>query len=507
MNVASLFRRWVRVMISSFFRRIEVDGLEHIPSEGGGVLVSWHPNGMIDPALIFDRFPRPIVFGARHSLFKWPGLGTILRALDTVPIYRAEDTHPGGQTPGGRERSGSTETSEEERRAANNASLAALADVVAGGSFACLFPEGDSHDAPHLIDLKTGAARFFFNAAGRTPPGQPAPVLLPVGLFYDRKRSFRSSVLVEFHPPIELPAELQIPPEEDASPEEQRRFYRAVTAAIESRLSDVILATDDWEIHFLMHRSRKLVRAERAARSGSSPKKPTMTERILGFERVWTGYRARLQTHPQQVEQLRSAIADYNSDLRALGIEDHELDGDPRLASVALILILGLQVIAVFVLFPPLLLVGYIVNGPSALLLWFLARRFASKKKDEATIKLLAGTILFPVTWALWGCIAFFSYELIRSYFPGMPDSALASSLVTTGLGVLGGGLALRYLRLVRETSRAVRVRLTRRRRQDCVARLRSVRSRLCDALDALGEGLELPGEVSEDGRIVHESG
>lgn len=506
MNIASLFRRCVRLVIGSFFRKIETSGLEHIPEDGGGILVSWHPNGMIDPALIFDRFPRSIVFGARHGLFRWPGLGGLLRALDTVPIYRAEDRFVASQGAAlGHDRAPSNSL-DDERRAANRASLDLLAGAVAGGSFACLFPEGDSHDAPHLIDLKTGAARILFAARQGSPAGIPSPVLLPVGLFYDRKRSFRSSVLVQFHPPIDLSPELSLFPPVGATPEDHRNHYRAITSAIENTLSEVIHATDDWEIHFLMHRCRKLVRAERAARSDSSPRKPTITEVVLGFERVWIGYQARLKTHPEEVASLRRQIADYDADLRALAIEDHELDSDPRLASVGLIVSLVLQVLVVFVLFPPLLLVGYIINGPTALLLWGLARKFSSKKKDEATIKLLAGTVLFPASWTIWAVVAFFSYEAIRSYFPAMPDSAWASSLVAVVLGVLGGSLALRYLRLTRETSRAVRVRLTRKRRRDCVARLRIVRSRLCDSLVGLAEGLELPGEVSQDGRVVHRS-
>ena len=231
-----------------------------------------------------------------------------------------------------------------------------------------------------------------------------------------------------------------------------------------------------------------------------------MAERVLGFERVWTGYQARLQTHPVEVADLRAEIEDYDADLRALGVEDHELDRAPQLASRGLVAILAAQVLAVFVLFPPLLLVGYVINGPSALLLWLLARRLGSKKKDEATIKAMAGTILFPLTWGLWALIAFYSYEMIRNYFPNMPDNALASSVLTVSLGILGGALALRYLRLARETSRAVRVRLTRRKRHECIGRLLLVRSRLCDALLALAAGLQLPGEVREDGRVVRES-
>jgi glycerol-3-phosphate O-acyltransferase/dihydroxyacetone phosphate acyltransferase len=486
-----LFRRWLRTLVSTFFRSVEVEGVENIPPEGGGILVSWHPNGMIDPALIFDRFPRRVVFGARHGLFSWPGLGAVLRALHTVPIFRADD---------------SDGTNEEARREANARSLHALAEVVAQGSFACLFPEGDSHDAPHLMDLKTGAARFYFAALAQTPPGTPPPVLIPVGLFYDRKRVFRSNALVEFHPPITLPERLRSGPPKNATEEQERAFYRSVTDEIDAVLSDAIFATEDWKIHFLMRRSRKLARAERAARSGASPRPASMSERVLGFERVWRGYQARLKTHPAEVAALRAEIAEYDADLRALGIEDHELDRSPRLASRGLVAILALQVITVFVLFPPLLLFGYAVNGPSVLALWFLARRFASKKKDEATIKVLVGTLLFPLTWAFWGLLSFHAYESIRTYFPTMPDNAIGSSLLTVTLGILGGALALQYLRIARETLRAVRVRLTRRRSQACIARLREVRSLLCDALDRLSAGLELPGEVHEDGRIVRDS-
>ena len=65
----------VRVLLRSFFRRIEVTGLEHVPASGGGLFVAFHPNGLIDPALIATRCPRPIVFGARHGLFAWPVVG------------------------------------------------------------------------------------------------------------------------------------------------------------------------------------------------------------------------------------------------------------------------------------------------------------------------------------------------------------------------------------------------------------------------------------------------
>ncbi|MEM7789676.1 MAG: 1-acyl-sn-glycerol-3-phosphate acyltransferase, partial [Bacteroidota bacterium] len=84
-------RAVVRTLMRVFFRDITVAGRRNVPEAGGGLLVAWHPNGVIDPALILSTFPGQIVFGARHGLLKWPLLGALMRGLGTVPIYRAQD--------------------------------------------------------------------------------------------------------------------------------------------------------------------------------------------------------------------------------------------------------------------------------------------------------------------------------------------------------------------------------------------------------------------------------
>ncbi len=85
--VRNIFRLALRI----FFRRIEVEGIENIPERGGGLIIAWHPNGVIDGMLVATECPRPIVFGARHGLIRFPVFGWILRCVGTVPIYRATD--------------------------------------------------------------------------------------------------------------------------------------------------------------------------------------------------------------------------------------------------------------------------------------------------------------------------------------------------------------------------------------------------------------------------------
>ncbi|MHC4392456.1 MAG: 1-acyl-sn-glycerol-3-phosphate acyltransferase, partial [Planctomycetota bacterium] len=316
-----------RCVVRIFFRRVEVIGLEELPrEEGGGILVSWHPNGMVDPGLILTHFPNHVVFGARHGLFKWPGLGIMLRAIGTVPIYRRKDLQKKAPT-------------DDKQKNANRGSLDALAKAVVDGRYSCLFPEGDSHDLPTLLQLKTGAARFYYRARELDPTRKPS--IVPVGLFYNHKRAFRSDALVVFHPPIEVPEELHDAPSAEEDPEGYREHCRALTQEIDRTLREVVHATESWELHYLMHRARKLVRAERALRAGKMDLGPTdMEERTFGFARVWAGYYTMLETNPEEVAALVDRTQRYDDGLRALGLHDHELDHPPRLGSKWLLAIL-----------------------------------------------------------------------------------------------------------------------------------------------------------------------
>jgi 1-acyl-sn-glycerol-3-phosphate acyltransferase len=477
----------LRLLVRLFFRRVEVEGIENVPEARGGLLVAWHPNGLIDPGLVLVQLPGRVVFGARHGLFSWPLLGWLMRSIGTVPIYRAADVKGDAES----------------RRAANRQSLDALARKIAEGSFSALFPEGVSHDAPHLMELKSGAARLYYRARQLQDAAERPPVIIPVGLHYDKKRAFRSSALVRFHPPLELPRELDVRPDPDEPDEETRERARRLTSEIEHALENVVQPTESWELHHLIHRVRKLVRAERAFRAGADPGRPKLLEKQLGFSRIWAGYHGRRESHPTEVDGVMGRVREYDADLRALRLEDHELDRNPRLASPWLALIVLAQIVIVYVLLPPLLIVGYVVNLPAALLCIGIAKAMSQAQKDEASLKLLAGAVLFPLSWIAAGVLAALGHLRLHEMFPALPDTPILAGVVTALLGAVGGAVGVRYGRLSRETLRAMRVRLRRRRRQHEVARLKLERGGLYEWIMRLAEGLDLPGEITRDGRIV----
>lgn len=459
-------RAWIQVLLRSFFKNIEVQGLEHVPTDRGGILVSWHPNGLIDPGLILATFPHRVVFGARHGLFSWPGLGWMMRGLGTVPIYRAADTD-------------SPQTSE--RRAANRESLDALAQEVANGAFSALFPEGISHDHAGLVGLKTGAARLYYRARELSRPNAPPPVLLPVGLHYDRKNRFRSRALVAFHPPMALPVVLDVTPSAHEADDVARRRAGELTGEIERVLEEVVGATEDWPTRRILLRVSSLVRAEHAARAGTEPE-PSLVEEVAEFARVRRLYNALQTRDKNEVAKLRSWVERYDARLADLNLEDADLDRDPALVSPWLAWLLLLQMLLVYFVLPPVLLLGYLVNAPTALTLRAVARLGAAYRKDEATLKVLGGAIAYPLTWIAAGILGARLHARLDAAY-ALPDSPAVAGVWIAFLSAAGGMAALRYLRVARLLARALRVRLTKRQRLRSLSLLRAQRARLYDHL------------------------
>ncbi len=483
----NLLIRLARLLVRTFFRKVEVVGLEHVPSTGGGLVVSWHPNALVDPVLILACMPRPVVFGARSGLFRWPLFGWMMRAVGTVPIHRAQDRG---------------ELSPEQRREANLGALDTLAQAVADGGISCLFPEGTSHDAPHLLPVKTGAARFYYRARALRPDAPP-PVIIPVGLHYDAKRHFRSKVLVRFHPPLRLPPELDLTPPSDEAPEPGRSRVRQLTDVIERVLREVVHATESWELHHHLHRASQLLRAERAKRAGVRLKPPSMLEEQVGFWRVWAGYQRWRAEDPALTEALLNRMVRYENGMEALGLQDHELDHPPVQSRALRAALFMAQVTAAFVVFPTLIALGGLVNLGPYLVIRQGARLAAKKGKDHATIKMAAGVVLYPLAWLIAGFLAAGAAFVLHEIEPLIPATPWLAAVVVVALAIAGGAVSLHYLRLLRITARALRVRLTRARQRVTLAKLRVERSDLVDLLEALGEGMDLPGSVTAEGMVI----
>ena len=89
--------------------------------------------------------------------------------------------------------------------AANTAAFASAVDALAHDATVAIFPEGTTHDQPHLAPLRTGVARIALQALDAGVTGLR---ILPVGIAYEDKVALRGRALVAFAPAIDVAAEV-----------------------------------------------------------------------------------------------------------------------------------------------------------------------------------------------------------------------------------------------------------------------------------------------------------
>ncbi len=355
-------RAILRLALRIFFRRVEIAGAERLPAEGPVVIVVNHPSALVDPMLLLAFLPRPAAFLAKEPIFRLPILGAMARALDSIPIYRAMD---GADTRRNRE------TFERARA------------LLAGGGVLALFPEGTSHDDPRMKPLKSGAARI---ALGTASSGPTLPLsIIPAGLVFTDKRTFRSEVLVAFGEAI--PVE---PGPLGECGEPAPAAVRALTARIEAGLAAVVLQAEEDEALALA------AAAERLFTEGAAT---TLAERVALRRRLLAG-RARLaERDPARLAQLERRLRMHLATLDLAGRRG-EAALRPGAAS-------ALGRAALCLVLAPVALPGAVLHAPAWIAVDRLAHRFARGDASmAATVKILAGLILYPLTWAAAGLAA-----------------------------------------------------------------------------------------------------
>lgn len=369
-----------RFLLRIFFRRIEVVGRERVPDEGPVLYVLNHPNGLLDPLFILCLSPRPVTFLAKAPLFDTFLVKHFVRAFECLPVYRASD---------------GDDTSK------NRASIEASIALLARGRALALFPEGKSHSEPRLEPLKTGAARIALSAsAPRREAERAAPVqIVPVGLDYDAKTTFRSHALLVYGEPIatpalELDAELR-PPSEAAE---------ALTREIAEAIGRVTLQAREAEAIELARDARRIWAASERDLAAEDPDDAALREPEAAaqqrFEleyRLLSGHARLREREGARLDATIARVRRYRAELALLGLE---VDQDPRPARALQRALAG--ELLVLPLLAPFALFGAIVHAPAYRLIDFVAHRMAKQAAEVlATIKLIAGFLFFPATYLL----------------------------------------------------------------------------------------------------------
>jgi glycerol-3-phosphate O-acyltransferase / dihydroxyacetone phosphate acyltransferase len=377
-----VFYRFVRAVVGfalRLFYRITVRSRPD-DAEGPVMFVGNHPNAIIDPALVFVLSSRRVTFLAKEPLFRTPVLGSILRGLGALPVYRKQDN------PALMEK--------------NEGTFEAAAGALKSGGAITLFPEGKSHSEPSLAALKTGAARIAFRAARAGARVR----IIPVGLTYAQKHRFRSEVLIDVDPPIAVTPFL--PPEGgDEAP-----AVRALTEQIEAALRRVTLNLESWEDLPVIQTGEELY----ALKLGERARDP---DRLRRFAQGIQLFRAE---QPERFERLRGEVASYRRRLELVRSNTRDLGLVYRRDQVWLF---ALRNLAALLFGLPLFLLGLVLFALPFYIPRWLNRALDVELDQQATVKFLGALALAPLVFAGLAVAAW------RWLGPGWAVGAVAAAL------------------------------------------------------------------------------
>lgn len=352
-----------------FFRRIETVNADSVPRGTGVIFVMNHPNGLVDPALVFVALPRRISFLAKSTLFRMPVIAFLLRTVEALPLYRRIDAG--------------------EDVSKNQKTFELCQKLLQRGGSIALFPEGVSHNSPKMLPAKTGAARIALGAVS-VKSEEPLDLrIVPVGLYYTNKTTFRSEALLHFGEPFRVePVQL------DEAGQPPKNEVKQLTARIEEALRDVTLnAETEAELH--------TARIAEEIFAAASEENENLGEK-LDFQKKY------VEEGSDANAAMKEKIHEYDEKLDAFGLEPQHLS----LANLTRGFVVKQALIQTWALLilSPLAAFGIILHFPAYQLCKLTAHLFTRHGADDiaSTVKVLAGIVFFPLTWIIAAAVMYF---------------------------------------------------------------------------------------------------
>lgn len=389
------------VALRLFFRRIETVNVENVPREEALIFVMNHPNGLIDPALVFVALPRKISFLAKSTLFRLPVISFLLKTVEALPLYRRVDAG--------------------EDISKNQQTFEVCQNLLQKGGAIALFPEGVSHNSPKLLPIKTGAARIALGAISVNQGEKPIDLkIVPVGLFYTSKTTFRSEALLHFGEPFAV-----LPVELDEKGQPPREAVKDLTERIETALREVTVNAES---------EAELESANQAEKLFSSVSEginleQTLTERFAFLKRYFADVSAARETK----ETLKRRVAEYEARLREFNIEPENLSLSKH--SFSFVFWHFFLRVYLILLFLPVTIIGATLHFPAYQACKLLAFYYTKHGVDDivSTVKILAAMLFMPLTWLIAALILYFVWNW-------------QIALISFPFSILSGYIALRSL-------------------------------------------------------------
>ncbi len=275
-----------RVLLLFFYPRTLLKGREFLTLRHPTLVVSNHPNTLIDVLNAAGRVSEPLFMLANAGLFRSKPVARLLSFLFSIPVERPQDVNG--------------------RPINNDGSFERCFYHLRKGDHLFIAPEGGSETERRLRPLRSGTARIALGAeasAGFTLGVR----ILPIGFTYQEPGRCGSALAVEVGSPV------VVKDWENQYRADPRKAYRELTQHLETQMRNLLTDAEDSSMDAL------LAVLEKIQHSGKLPSvqdefehSRTLLERLKAYKRA----------HPDGYAHLEERARAYGSELNRYGLEE-----------------------------------------------------------------------------------------------------------------------------------------------------------------------------------------
>ncbi len=361
---------YIKLCYRIYYRKFKLHDTRFLLRNQPVILAPNHQNALMDALTLVCGTWTQTVFLARADIFKGKFVKRLLHYFNIMPIYRIRDGYENLKR--------NDEVFEKTTRVILNRHNPLL-----------LFPEGNHGDKRRLRNLVKGLFRVAFQAQQEFGD-KPGVKIVPMGINYSHYENFRTTLLVNFGPPIEVSEFYNKYTENPAI------GINALKDHYAAQVSKLMIDIQSEEFYDTYMALRTIFNSDMRKVAGIREK--SLVAKFTADKKMIAILDRELQANPSSIASLHNLVSEYQALLQKKNLRDWVVRREKySFANTAV------SVIAKILLLP-LAAAGFLNN----ILPYWFAWRKGSKVKDpqfRSSFKFVIGVIVFPLWYIILACL------------------------------------------------------------------------------------------------------
>lgn len=355
----------MRISLRFFFRNVQVKGIENIPENSPLLIVSNHPNTVLDPILIACFIKRKVFFLAAAKYFKLAVAKWMLPKFNMIPVYRTQD--------------------DPDQLKNNDAIFSKCFEHLKNNGAILIFPEGVSLTNRQLKKIKTGTARIALGAETNNDFTLDLKIV-SIGLNYSDPHQFRSDVFINIDEPI------LVRDYKDSYLQDEFATVNKLTDKLRERLENQIVAIEDSEIDQLVKNIETIYKSQLLKDLGYTPK--IKEHDFIVTKAINEEVHFYYQHQPQRVALFKQEIDEYFGMLNRLELSDRVLKNFSGNGSIFFDAIKSILYMLIGL---PVFVFGFLNNIVPYKLPGIVVKKLGASSDFDGALYLIIGTFSFLI--------------------------------------------------------------------------------------------------------------